>query len=135
MIPTIKKQSVSHIIKLQEAFDLCDIWRIRNPKKKSFIFRQKHFSGIIQHRLDYLLISDSLQEIASSVDILNAFSTDDSSVFCSLIKYLKFAKDPGFWKFNNSLICNSDFVDEIKICIHNTKVFLKQIDTLTNQSK
>ena len=30
--PTIKKQSVSHIIKLQEAFDLCDIWRIRNPK-------------------------------------------------------------------------------------------------------
>ena len=32
-IPIIKKQSVSHIIKLQEAFDLCDIWRIRNPKK------------------------------------------------------------------------------------------------------
>ena len=29
----LKKQSVSHIIKLQEAFDLCDIWRIRNPKK------------------------------------------------------------------------------------------------------
>ena len=103
--------------------------------KKSFTFRQKHFSGIIQRRLGYLFISHSLQETISSVDILNAFSTDDSSVFCSFIRCLKFAKGPGFWKFNNSLICNSDFVDEIKICIHNTKVFLKQIDTLTNQSK
>ena len=31
--PILKKQSVRHIIKLQEAFDLSDIWRIRNPKK------------------------------------------------------------------------------------------------------
>ena len=29
----LKKQSVSRIIKLREAFDLCDIWRFRNPKK------------------------------------------------------------------------------------------------------
>ena len=29
----LKKQSVSHIIKLQDAFDLCDIWPIRQPKK------------------------------------------------------------------------------------------------------
>ena len=29
----LKKQSVSHMVKLQEAFHLCDIWRIRNPDK------------------------------------------------------------------------------------------------------
>ena len=29
----LKKQLVSHIIKLQDAFDLCDIWPIRNPTK------------------------------------------------------------------------------------------------------
>ena len=66
---------------------------------------------------------------------MNAFSTDHSPVFCSFIKCLKFAKGPGFWKFNNSLICNSDFVDEMKIFIHNTKIFLDQNDTLSNQSK
>ena len=71
--PIIKKQSVSHIIKLQETFDLCDIWRIRNPKKMSFIFRQKHFYGTIQRILDYLFISNSLQETISSVDILKTF--------------------------------------------------------------
>ena len=40
--PILKKQSVNHIIKLQDAFDLCDIWRIRNPKK-IFHFQTKAF--------------------------------------------------------------------------------------------
>ena len=86
--PIIKKQSVSHIIKLQETFDLCDIWRIRNPKKMSFIFRQKHFYGTIQRILDYLFISNSLQETISSVDILKTLSTDH--------KMFKFCERPGF---------------------------------------
>ena len=77
---TLKKHSVSHIIKILETFDLCDIWQIRNPKTISFTFRQKHFSGV---RLDYIFISNSLQETISNVDILNALSTDHSPVFCS----------------------------------------------------
>ena len=52
--------SVSHIIKLQKAFDSCDIWLIKNAKTKSFTFSQKQFSGIIQLRLYYLFLSNSL---------------------------------------------------------------------------
>ena len=37
--PFLKKQLVSHIIKLQKAFDLCDIWQLKNPKTKSFTFK------------------------------------------------------------------------------------------------
>ena len=85
--PIIKKQSVSHIIKLQDAFYLCHIWRIRNPRK-----RQKHFSGIIQRRLDYLFISNSLQDTISSVDILNTFSIDHFPVFLFLNKMFKFCE-------------------------------------------
>ena len=33
------------------------------------------------------------------------------------------------------LICNCDFVDEMKIFIHSTNIFLHQNDTLSNQSK
>ena len=95
------------MIKIGEAFDLCDIWRIRNPKTKSFTFTQKHFSGIIQRRLDYIFISNRLQETISDVSILNAFSTDHSPIFCSLIKSTKRNKGPGLWKFNNSLISNN----------------------------
>ena len=32
-------------MELKEKFDLCDIWRIRNPKTKGYTFRQKPVSG------------------------------------------------------------------------------------------
>ena len=47
-IPTLKSRSINKLIQLNETFDLCDIWRIRNPKKRKYTFRQKHLSGIIQ---------------------------------------------------------------------------------------
>ena len=58
--PLLKKHSLSKIIKLNENFNLCDIWRVSNPHKKLFTFRKKHFTGIIQRRLDYIFVSNSL---------------------------------------------------------------------------
>ena len=40
--------------------DLCDIQRIRNPKKLKYTSRQKYLSGIIQQRLDYIFISQNM---------------------------------------------------------------------------
>ena len=51
--PTLKKKSIGKMIELIESFELCDIWRIRNPTEKRFTFRQNHISGYIQRRLDY----------------------------------------------------------------------------------
>ena len=66
---------------------------------------------------------------------MNTFSTDHSPVFCSFIKCLNCTKGPRFWKFNNSLISNSDFVYEIKTFFQNSKIFLDKNDTFFNQSK
>ena len=58
--PLLKKHSLSEIIKLNEIFNLCAIWRVCNPHKKLFTFRQKYLTGIIQRRLDYTFVSNSL---------------------------------------------------------------------------
>ena len=58
--PLLKKHSLFEIIKLNENLNLCDIWRVRNPHKKLFTFRQKHFTGIIQRRLDYIFVLNHL---------------------------------------------------------------------------
>ena len=60
--PLLKEHSLSEIIKLNENFNLCDIWRVGNPNEKLFTFRQKQFTGITQRRLDYIFVSNSLQE-------------------------------------------------------------------------
>ena len=55
-----KKKSLAKLIQLKESYDLSDIWRMRNPVTSTFTFRQKHCTGFIQRRLDYIFISNSL---------------------------------------------------------------------------
>ena len=134
--PTLKSRSINELIELSETFDLRDIWRIRNPKKRKHSFRQKHLSGIIQRRLDYIFISQNLQEYVKKSDVLSTLSTDHSPVFCSISKQNEFskAKGRGLWKFNNSLISNKDFVKQMKQLIGNIKQQLSESEQ-TDQIK
>ena len=36
--PVLKKKSLAKLIEIKERLDLCDIWRIKNPKSKCFTF-------------------------------------------------------------------------------------------------
>ena len=101
--PTLKKKSLAKLIEFKETYDLCDIWRVRNTKSKRFTFTQKHFSGFIQRRLDYILISNTLQEFVTMTDILTPISTDHSPVLFSLSKEKITIRGTGLWKFNSSL--------------------------------
>ena len=77
--PTLKKKAIAKFIKLKEKFDLCDIWRIGNPKTKRCTFRQKHVSGIIQRRLDYFYISNSMQVSVKNSNVLASLLTDHTN--------------------------------------------------------
>ena len=39
---TLKRKSLTKFIELKEAYDLCDIWRVRNAKVKQFTFTQQY---------------------------------------------------------------------------------------------
>ena len=71
--------------------------------------------------MDYIFVSQDLQERTRNVHILNAVSTDHSPVFCSLVNSTEFRKGPGIWKFHNSLIFDRSLVKEMKCFIHDTK--------------
>ena len=57
---------------------------VRILKSKRLTFTQKHSSGFIQRRLDYILISYTLQEFVTMTEILTPVSTDHSLVLFSL---------------------------------------------------
>ena len=46
--PTLKKKLVGKLLEIKESFELCDIWRIRNPSSQRYTFRDKHCSYLIQ---------------------------------------------------------------------------------------
>ena len=108
---------------------MCDIWRIRNPKTKRFTFRQKHVSGLIQRRLDYFYISNSMQVSVKNIDFLAFLLTDHSQITFSYFKNEESNRGRGFWELNNTLIENAKNVLQMKKFILDTlnKLFNKNI--------
>ena len=92
----LKKKSMAKLMGIKEGFEFCDIWRIRSLSSQSYTLRQKHFSGLIQRRLYYIFLSNSLQEFASKNDILPAFSRDHSPVTLNLSTSQSFSKESAF---------------------------------------
>ena len=72
------------LVNIKENFVICDIWRIRNPKRQNFSFRQNHSTGFKESWLDYIFVSNCLQEFVNYTDVLPAISTDHSPVLISL---------------------------------------------------
>ena len=117
----VLKDSVKCVENLMMSYDLVDIWRIRNSKSKKFSWRQK--SPIIQRRLDYWLISDSLQDDVAKVDIVTATRTDHLAITLEIDSLDDQQHGSFFWKFNNSLLDDAllrqnfpKWLDEIIFC-------------------
>ena len=105
---------------------MCDIWRIKNPNVRRFPFRQNQVSGFAERRLDFFLLSKILQEPILKTDVLASFCTDHSPIFFSLQLKRMPTQGKGFWKFNNSLTSNAEYVEKMKNQISETLRMLEQ---------
>ena len=83
-------------------------------KCRQFTFTQKHSSGFIQRRLDYIFISNILQELVTTTEILTPISTDHSPIIFSLSKGNDCLRGKVFWKLNSSLTKDQDYLTEIR---------------------
>ena len=126
--PSLKKRSITLFIKIQEKLDISDIFRIRFPHTKRFTFRQKSKNGPIHRRLDYIFLSNSLQEFAQKIEILPSFLSDHSPVLLSLGQSKDNNRGRGLWKFNNSHLQDNKFETGL------TEVIKKTINDLTDAS-
>ena len=106
--PKLKLKSISKVSSMMAENDLCDIYRIRNPEIKRFTWRRK--TPFKQRRLDYLLISDYLQEAVQTIEIIQSVQSDHSAPKLNFCTVQNEARRRGYWNFNNSLIQDKEFV-------------------------
>ena len=104
-----KKDSAILVEDMHLDFDLVDIWRIRNPTTSRFTWRQK--TPVVQRRLDFWLISDSLQDEIISAEIKTSIKTDHSAITLSICGLDETERGPNFWKFNSNLVNDSDYCE------------------------
>ena len=107
-----KKSVVTTIENNQEELDLVDIWRVKNPERKSFTWSQN--SPMIFCRLDYWLISNTLHDLVITTDIIPSIKTDYAAISLELVNDSNDIKGPGLWKMNCSLLDEEDYVNDIK---------------------
>ena len=112
--PITKKASVNKEIEhIRSCNNLIDIWRQLNPQLEFFTWRNKSYE--IQCRLDFFLISEKVADLVTSCKTFHAPETDHSEISLHLqVKIKQQNWDPGFWKFNDSLLRDEAFVNELR---------------------
>lgn len=89
---------------------LIDPFRENHPTKKKFTWRKK--SPCKQARLDYFLISESLRQFVKKSDIESGYRSDHSMVILEL-NFTNFKQGRSYWKHNNSLLSDIDYINII----------------------
>ena len=106
---TPRQSVINAIEQLKFELDLHDIWRVKNPTRRSYTWSQSE--PLIFSRLDYWLISNSLSDNANEVDMISSIKTDHSAIVFQDVDGR--VKGPGFWKLNCALLNDKQYVNEL----------------------
>ncbi|KAL9982975.1 hypothetical protein ACROYT_G005090 [Oculina patagonica] len=122
-----KKASVVELRTLISTNNLVDCWRFKNPDSCGITWSNP--SRKIQSRLDYLLVSKNLCKLIRECNIIPNIHSDHSAVALNIT----FDEDspprgPGFWKFNNSLLLDIDYVELLTFKIREFVIRHQQVN-------
>ena len=102
-----------------EEENLLDVWRVSNEDSRKYTWRRLN-PVIKQARLDFYLISENMLQFVTDTKIIPGYRTDHSGITLKL-KLIDSEKGRGYWKFNNTLIKDKDYVSLIKNTIDDVK--------------
>ena len=96
-----------------------DPWRIMNENLRKYTWRRINPTPK-QARLDFFFVHDSIFQYVTAANIISGYRTDHSAITLKL-KLHKNERGKGYWKFNNSLLKDKQFVEETKQVIDEVK--------------
>ena len=104
-----KKGVIQEIKTLKSTQDLVDAWNHKHPNVQGFTWNNPSMK--IQCRLDYFFISKDMQSSIIDVKVLPNIFSDHSALTISLSSNnTETTRGPGFWKFNNSLLTDENYI-------------------------
>ena len=110
--PVGKKEAVVQAIcNFCRTLDLKDAWRYMHPKETLFTWHHKSLK--IHCRLDYFLVSTGIINQIKECKIIPVSFSDHAAVSFSFLSEDYEKRGPGFFKFNNSLLEDKNFVEEL----------------------
>ena len=123
-----QKESVKVLEEICLDMDLVDIWRIRNPDKRLFTWRQT--KPLIQRRLDFWLISDICQDEVEQVKIIPSIKSDHSAITLLFNGIEEQRHGPSHWKFNSNLTKDEEY---IKLITNSIPVWIEEFKDVSDK--
>ena len=95
-----------------EEENLLDVWRVSYEDSRKYTWRRLN-PVIKQARLDFYLISENMFQFVTDTKIIPGYRTDHSGITLKL-KLIDSKRGRGYWKLNNTLLKDKDYVSLIK---------------------
>ena len=107
---TNNKKALEKITEIKSDCCLIDPFREAYPILRRYTWRRK--TPLKQARLDYFLISENLLASIKSSKIDPSYRSDHSPIILEL-QFVDFQKGKSLWKFNNSLLTDTTYLETI----------------------
>ena len=120
------------VLQLSNKLNLIDPWRCQNPDKRFYTWRDHDSQK--QSRLDYFLVSSEMNSKITACDIKPGYRTDHSIIDIQF-DLCKIDRGRGYWKLNNCLLKEKDYVDMVKATICEIVEQYAAIPYITNSLK
>ena len=131
-----RKGSTYNNIKAREALQvimdelfLIDVWRVRNSNEREYSWMRTGRT-ISASRIDYALTSQSVSANVVNTMYLPGIRSDHRAFFVA-VDITKIERGRGFWKFNNQLLQNKEFVLNMNNYIEEIKKEADKIQSKT----
>jgi exonuclease III len=108
-----KPHNVTQVASFNEmvvSLDMVDGWRMFHKTDKDYTWNR--FNPFIARRLDYCLLSSSLLSSCCSCEHVSVSNSDHKLIVVDFTE-TDFKRGPGYWRFNNSYLTNTVFVEEM----------------------
>ena len=104
----------TELYRLMTKHELVDIWRQRNPHKRVFTWTRTDSTTnkSIGTRIDRILIDKHLDNNVTKVDII-PYQHSDHDATTIIIDVVKLKRGAGYWHFNNKLLTDAQFTQDI----------------------
>ena len=116
--PNHKKDlSRTAMTKLIKYINLDDMWSKMNKTDFGFTYNDKYHGT--KSRLDYVLVSKEFSLTKKQICVMNAIDRDHKAVVADF-DILENKRGKGYWKLNNSLLNDEEYVEGISVVLKET---------------
>ena len=123
---TTNVKAQNSVKKYMDLLEMCDVWRVKHPELREYTWRRRKPS-LIQCRLDFFLLSQSMVNMVQNTKIGTSFRSDHSIVTLT-INLDKVQRGPGYWKLNCALLKEKEYVDMIKATVRECEYCYEELE-------